>query len=143
DPRFKDYMRWFNDLYNEKLIDPEAFIQTGDQMTAKINNGEYAVVNFMVSPGMGAARQLSIDQDRGYDYRMIPGFLVPMVTETQDLRYLPTSLYTYEGVFVTKTVKEEDLPQVLGWLDWNFSLEAEELRSWGTPEFYTGDGENR
>lgn len=35
------------------------------------------------------------------------------------------------------------LPKLLRWIDWNYSEEAAQLRAWGTPDMYTGDGEDR
>ena len=138
-PRFKEYVQWFNKLFNEGLIDPEAWIMKSDQVDAKAVNGEYAVINGKVDD----ARKLSKQENRGYGYRTLPIFPIELNNEYQNLLYQNVSLYAQGSIIFTKTIKEEDLPQILNWYDFNVSEEAMELRAWGPPEFYTGDGENR
>ena len=45
---FREYLRFMNKLYEEKLLDPEVFTQTDAQYNAKL--GEYTV--FFTSPEM-------------------------------------------------------------------------------------------
>ncbi len=138
-PAFKDYVQWYNKLFNEGLMDPEAWIMKSDMIDAKAVNGEYAVINGKVDD----ARKLSQQENRGYGYRTLPIFPIELDNEFQNLTYNSVSLYQQGSIIFTKTIKEEDLPQILNWYDFNVSEEAMELRAWGPPEFYTGDGADR
>lgn len=142
-PEWKDYYKFLNTAYNEKLFDPEAFIQKDDQLSAKIINGEYAIFNAW-GP-VADARALSKNEGRGYGYRMMPVFRSqPVVGKYQDFRPSPVSLDgSASAVLITTNISDEQLPQVLNWIDWNMSEEANELRTWGLPEWSTGTGEER
>lgn len=141
-PEWKDYVKWFNTMYNEGLLDPEWAIQKDDQMNSKIKNGEYAAVNWWSS--YKDARKVSKDENRGYGYRMLTMYRsLPTETKYHASQYYYTSLNdSYLLAIITKSAKEEDLPQIYNWLDWNLSDEADEYRYWGTPDMHTGTGKD-
>lgn len=136
---WKEYIRWYNKLYNEDLIDKETFIQKDDQKVAKVTNGQYAV--FQQWLPVADARK-----GKDYGYRLLPLFYdMPLETKFQSNQYLGTNLAgAFGGVAITKSAKEDNIPQILRWIDWNMSEEAADLRFWG-PEgkFYTGSGKDR
>jgi len=138
---YKEYIRWYCIFNDEGLIDREAWIMKDDQIRAKAINGEFAVMNWWLP--IDDARDLSKDQDRGYGYRLIPAFDIPLENEYQNRSVKPINLMSAVKVMLTKSIKEEDVPQVFYWIDWNLSREAEDLRAWLTPDFYEGEGENR
>ncbi len=142
-PEWKNYLGFWNTAYNEGLLDPEGFIQKDDQLNAKIINGEYAVINWWAP--VADARALSQKENRGYGYRYLSLFRGHEVNNKyQDYRYLPVSMTgSYNGIGVTTKVSDEAYAQVLNWIDWNMSEEANELRTWGLPEWSTGEGEAR
>lgn len=141
-PDWKEYMRFFNRLYNEGLSDREGWIAKSEQINAKAINGEYAVMHYWLP--VQDAREVAKKEDRGYGYRLFPLFNIPRDNKYQDLNKQPISLTASNAtVLLTKNIKEEDLAQIFHWLDWNVSKEAKELRYWGPPEFYTGDGLDR
>ncbi len=142
-PVWKDYLKWFNTAYNEGLLDPESFIQKDDQLNAKVINGEYAVINWWAP--VADARKLSKAEGRGYGYRLLPMFdTLQLNSEYQDVTAMPTSLNgSFSGVVLTTTLKDEDYAQVMNWIDWNMSEEADELRTWGLPEWSAGTGKDR
>ena len=143
-PEWKNYVQWFNKLYNEDLIGKETFIQTEEQRDAKAANGEYAVFQSWIG-AVNEARQLSRDQGRGYGFRQIFLFMPDSLKNAyQDNSVRVANLQNSWGaVGVTTSAKEADIPQILNWIDWNYSEEANELRAWGPPDFYTGDGYDR
>ena len=138
---FKEYIRYYSTFNDEGLIDREAWIMKDDQIRAKAINGEFAVFNYWLP--VNDARQLSKDEGRGYGYRLLPAFTVDLVNEYQNMTNRPINLTTATKIIMTKTVKEADKAQVFGWLDWNLSYEADDLRCWGLPEWSEGEGENR
>lgn len=144
-PTWKTYLQFYNTLYNEGLIDKEQFIQKDDQMLAKFINGEYAVYN-----GWGPvndARALSEKENRGYGFRKLSTWAnnpETLVSPFQDARDQPVSLdASGMGIGINAKITDEELPQILNWIDWNQSKEANELRTWGLPEFSTGTGADR
>jgi ABC-type glycerol-3-phosphate transport system substrate-binding protein len=137
-PQYKEYMRWWNRLYNEGLIDPEMFVMKNDQFNAKQINGEYAVINRWWS--INDARK--VGKDRGYGYRYFPVFYGQGI-EIWSTSVLPLSRQGSPLIF-TKTIKNQtDLAKVMKWADWYMSEERDLLAYWGMPEWYTGTGKDR
>jgi hypothetical protein len=134
---YREYLRWWNTLYNEGLLDPEIFVMKDDQYRTKVINGEYAVINFWIA--VDEARRAG--RERGYGYRFFPlfyGQLKPAFSNTMgylSLRAAPLN--------VTRSVSAADLPRVARWVDWYLSEERDVLASWGTPDMYTGSGRLR
>jgi len=142
-PEWKNYISFFNKCYNDKLLGNETFIQKDDQRDAKVINGEYAVAQGWVP--IGDARKKAIDENRGYGYRKVALFLNDdLKNKYQDLSKKVTALDSNWGaVGLTTAIKDKDIPQILNWIDWNCSQEANTLRAWGPKEFYTGTGKER
>jgi ABC-type glycerol-3-phosphate transport system substrate-binding protein len=138
---FKEYIRYYSTFNAEGLIDREAWIMKDDQIRAKAINGEFAVFNYWLP--VNDARQLSKDEGRGYGYRLLPAFTVDLVNEYQNMTNRPINLTTATKIIISKTVKEANKAQVFGWIDWNMSYEADDLRNWGLPEWSEGEGVNR
>jgi hypothetical protein len=144
DPDWKDYLKWFNRFFNEGLIGQETFIQKDDQRDAKAVNGEYAV--FQEWLPIEQARAAAKDEDRGYGYRKVAMFIEEdsLINEYQDMSQKVYTVANNWGVpILTTALSDDDYAQVLNWIDWNMSEEASELRVWGIPEFYEGDGMDR
>ncbi len=142
-PTFKAYIQFMNTAYSEGLLGEEYFIQQDDQREAKMINGEYAVVNNYFP--VAAARQNAADEGKTYGWRIYPACFIDLNTGYQDTREIAYSMVTGDGCkgINAHTVDDELLPTILKWIDWNYSEEAAILRAWGTPDMYTGEGENR
>lgn len=142
-PTFKAYIEFLNKSYNEGLLGQEFFIQKDDQREAKMINGEYAVVNNYFP--VAAARTKAAEEGRGYGWRIYPAMFIDLNTGYQDTREIAYSLVTADGAkgFNAHKVTDDMMPKLLRWIDWNYSEEAAQLRAWGTPDMYTGDGEDR
>jgi len=134
----KDYVKWFNKLYTEELLDPEIFIMKNDQYKAKALNGEYAVVN----DWLGIENIRENTKDRGYGWVPVPlGFhYLDMDTNNNGINLVQPATYS---LWVTKAAKEEDLDNILKWVDFYYSEESEALSYWGLPDWYEGDGADR
>jgi len=137
-PEYKEYMRWWNRLYNEGLVDQEMFVMKNDQFFAKEVNGEYAVINRWWS--VNDARKTG--KDRGYGYRYFPVFF-GQGKDLWDNYTLPVSRQGSPLIF-TKSIKNEtDLAKVMKWADWYMGEDRDLLAYWGMPEWYTGSGKDR
>ncbi len=133
------YLRWWNKLYNEGLLDPEIFVMKNDQYFAKVINGEYAVVNFWAP--IADARKHGQQSDPKYGYRFFPlfyGGLKPIFNNQTAYMSLAAS-----PLVITKKVSDADLPKVMKWVDWYFTDEHDLLSFWGSPDMYTGTGKDR
>jgi hypothetical protein len=137
-PEYKEYMNWWNKLYNEGLVDPELFVMKNSQFFAKQVNGEYAVINRWWS--LNDARK--VGKERGYGYRYFPVFY-GQGKEYWSTTHLPLSRQGAPLIF-TKTIKTTtDLAKVMKWADWYMSEQRDLLAYWGMPEWYTGTGKDR
>ena len=144
DPDWKEYIRWFNRFFNEGLIGTETFIQSDDQRDAKVINGEYAV--FQEWLPVANARENAKELDRGYGFRRVSLFIDDecLVNEYQDFSEKTFELINNWGVpIITTALPEEQIPQILNWIDWYYGEESADLRYWGLPEFSEGEGMDR
>jgi hypothetical protein len=134
---YGEYLRWWNKLYNEGLMDPEIFVMKNDQYFAKVINGEYAVVNFW-APIQDA---IKTGKDKGYGYRYLPlfyGQLKDMFSNQWGFKSLQAS-----PLMITKKVTEANLAKVAKWVDYYLSEDRDLLAYWGSPDMYTGTGKDR
>lgn len=142
-PEWKEYYRWWNTIYTNKLIDPETFIQKDDQMNSKAISGQYYIIN-QWGP-VADARRYAKDNNLNYGYRIVPYFRnMSLINKYADIRPRPVNMDGQFGAFaITTEVSDKDFPQIMNWFDWNMSKEAAELRTWGLPEWSTGTGDDR
>lgn len=141
-PEWKEYMHWMNRAYNEDLLGKDIFIQKDNQRDAKVKNGMYAVFQNWLD--VNSAKAEAKKRGETYGYRDIPIFMLDLKNKYQDHTQTSFSLgSSWAAVGITKSITDEELAQVYNWIDWQFSEEAQELRAWGTPDFYIGEGENR
>ena len=142
-PYFKEVLRWYNKLFNEGLLDPEVFIKPDAQLQEEFTRGRFAVFNNWSN--YQPARDFAKDNNLPYGWRVILCWWPPTFKQAdQDGTNFPATYYNhFTNNIVTKTVEEEDLAQVLGWLDYHYSEEFDILASWGPEEFWTGSGQRR
>jgi hypothetical protein len=142
-PEWKNYISFMNKGFNQGLFGQEFYIQKNEQRNAKIINGEYAVVNMWhpISANLDKIRK----EGKTYDWRYYPIFANELDPSYQDsaTQYFPLTTKWNSKVINPKKVSEDMIPQILNWIDWNYSTEAAILRAWGTPDMYTGEGMNR
>jgi len=141
-PEWKDWLKWLNTANSEGLLGQDFFLLKEDQRNARIINGEYAV--FQEWGPEADAKKKSLEENRGYGFRLLTTFMNPLQTKYQDMTDEQIEIRNYWGALsLGKSVKDADIPQILHWIDWNYSEQAAELRAWGTPDMYTGDKEER
>ncbi len=130
EPILKETAKFQNQMLRDKLIDPESLINSSSVTQEKVLAGQYAMVNLA-----GVAHPPSINQklkDAGKDYRYRPLFTnVPRAEGYEVIAAAPT--WT-RAIGILKTVKAEDVPQVLNWMNTQFTDEFEEVRYWGPKE---------
>ncbi|SFJ92987.1 hypothetical protein SAMN02799624_06632 [Paenibacillus sp. UNC496MF] len=124
-PFFKDLAKQMNQLMRDGVASKEAMVDPYNVFQQKLNNGMYAVSYGFLSPDNNALAQAG----KPYRYRK-----VYLDIPRNDDKFLFASALpgarTRIGIF-KDSVAEEDLPQVLRWMDFLASDAGEKLWFWG------------
>lgn len=125
-PDYKEYLKWLHTAYQEKLMDQETFTMSDDQRTTKVNNGQYAITHFWQD--INALNDTVKKNGDTFQYRLIkaPGLTIPD-SPTYDFQGPSGGMF----IMISKSVPEEDLKQILNWIDFQYSEEGETLMAWG------------
>jgi len=126
----KDVALMQNRLVREKVFDPESLVMQKSQVEEKVMNGEYAVVVLTSIGHPPTINEELAKEGKTFRYR-------PLYTNIPPLEgYGPveTPISWGESVGILKSVSEEDLPQVLNWMNVQFTDEWEDVRYWGPKE---------
>ncbi len=132
---WKSYIHWLNSSNNAGHF--------GNSFSSRLesNSGEisHAVVNWWLTPAFRATSPIT---DIEFGWRLYPLFIESALNDPKAAQ-VHISLRTEGAVgFNSAAVNEETLPALLRWVDWNYSLEAQDLRSWGTG-MSRGEGDAR
>lgn len=141
EPIFKESALVQNRLIRDRVFEPESLVHTQAQFVEKVKNGLYAcaILSYVGQPDI-INKEL---KDAGKDFQYRPLYTqIPNKKEYPDYNERPT---WYDMVGLLKTIKEEDLPQVLNWIDVQFTDEFEDVYYWGTKEegLYTEENGKR
>lgn len=127
-----------NKMIRDSVIDPESVVHTSEQFKEKILNGQYAITTVLATGMVGIGNIVTLNDQlkangKSYGY-------VPLITQIENLPEYPAQ-YTVPVVggannymWLFKTIKEEDLPQILNWINIMFTDEWEEIKYWGPKE---------
>lgn len=125
-PEYREYLYWLHIAYKEGLMDPETFIMTTEQRNAKINMGLYAIThNWQDINGINA--NIAKNGDK-FAYRVIKGMTKKI---NGDPQYKLIDPRGGNFLMISKKVPEEEMIQILNWIDFMYSYEGEELMAWG------------
>ncbi|MBE7023037.1 MAG: hypothetical protein E7412_01060 [Ruminococcaceae bacterium] len=116
-----------NQLLREGIIDPDSLVHTDAQFKEKVLNGQYAMA--IISAAGHPPFVNDTIAKSGKDFRYRPLYTKVKTAEGYDVTEQPLSWG--DSVGILKTVKEEDLPQILNWMNVQFTDEWEEIRNWG------------
>ncbi|MFD0674062.1 hypothetical protein [Cohnella sp. GCM10027633] len=124
-PFFKSIVHDFNKLVRDKVMDPNSLLENNAMHLEKINNGQYAVAYLYDTPDENVMKAAG----KSYRYRKV--FLDSPVNTEQFISPMG-GVKNNIGVVVFKDgVKEEDLPQVVRFLDYMVSEVGEKMYTWG------------
>ncbi|MEF2964862.1 ABC transporter substrate-binding protein [Paenibacillus sp. M1] len=133
-PEEKEYFRWLNHMYNEGLLDKEAFVQKEDQYKAKIASGRVLGLIDQEWGYMDAENALKSAGKNEYTYAHFP---VTLSDEYVDHTFQPAGV---DGYGISITTACEDPVRAIKFLDWLASDEGQILRNWGIEgKHYTVD----
>ncbi|SFD97357.1 hypothetical protein SAMN05216378_1819 [Paenibacillus catalpae] len=124
-PFFKNIVHDFNKLVRDKVMDPNSLVENNAMHLEKLNNGQYAVAYLYDIPDENVMKAAG----KSYRYRKV--FLDSPVNTDQFISPMG-GVKNNIGVVVFKdSVKEEDLPQVVHFLDYMVSEVGEKMYTWG------------
>ena len=121
----KEVAKIENTLIREKVIDPESLLNTDAQFNEKLYNGLYAVTALPIyAPSLNANLEES-----GKSFRYRPLYTNIPAVEGMGITKKPVTWGNAVGIL--KSVDEKDVPQILNWINTQFTDEWEEVRYWG------------
>ncbi len=130
--QWEAYLKKLNGMFNEGLIDPEYALQKQDAFLEKIATGQYAVVYTQTMDRLYDGNKALIQA--GEDYRYVP---VPLRYEDGDfiniggLVTAETARAQLGWVLNKKTLNEEEMKKVLGYLNYFASDDGLKMVVWG------------
>lgn len=119
-----------NQMLADKVIDPESMAHTSSQAQEKILNGLYAIAPINGVSDLVTINQSLEQQGKSFRYR-------PFITQVPALEEYPPfeeeTMWT-DSMCILKTVSEDQLYQILNWLNVQFTDEWDSVRNWGAEE---------
>jgi putative aldouronate transport system substrate-binding protein len=118
DPGFGDYFKWMNQIYNEGLMDPEYYVNAGNENAMKEDfvNGKLGVfeinVNYNVDSLRGSLLKVLREKDPKADIVSIPPFKNIHDGQVYNRTYPVNGAFT----FIPKT--SENVEAAVTYLDW-------------------------
>ncbi len=119
-----------NQMLREKLIDPESLVHTDAQFKEKVTNGQYAMAIISAAGHPPYVNDAIAKAGKEFRYRPI----YTKVPSLPDYQVTEQPLSWGDSVGILKTVKEEDLPQILNWMNVQFTDEWDDIMRWGPKE---------
>ncbi len=126
-----------NEMINDGVIDPESLAHTTAQYKEKIINGQYAIAPLQyVGGGMAINEEL---EKAGKSWRFRP--FITQVPAPEGYGAFTEKTLWQESICFLKTLSEEQLHQVLNWINTQYSDEYEQVNYWGPEDkgLYTTD----
>lgn len=125
-PELKEYYRWLNGLYDEGLLDPDAFTQTHDEYLAKVSSGR---VLALTDGDWEYAEAEDILRNDGKPERTYARFPVTQSNDIPHPAYRPYAYLPQNGVGITDNCS--DPVRAIQFLDYLCREETQILTSWG------------
>ena len=130
----KEYFRWLNHMYNEGLLDKEAFTQTYDQYRAKIATGRVLAI---VDMGWSFADAVQALRQDGKDERTYGAYPLVLREGIINSSMSGNKTLASPGMEAVITTACKDPIALMKALDFYYSEEGQILNNWGIEgEFY-------
>lgn len=137
---YKEFLSYFNKLYNEGIIDPETFTQDSQQAQAKFFRGDSYVLsaNYQQLSDILSSNKMQVEDSELY-------FLTTPSGPKGDLKVSSALGRLENGIMISQSalddLGEEGFIKMLRFIDWLwYSDEGHELTQWGVEgETYTKD----
>jgi hypothetical protein len=125
EPFFKQTVKEMNQLLREGVASKEAFVDPSNVFRQKLDSGLYAVSYSYHTPN----NDLLEKAGKPFRYRKVYLNIPP--NDKKFVMAKPMPIGNENIVIFKDKVKEEDVPQILRWLDYLASDAGEKLRAWG------------
>lgn len=137
DDKFDDYIIYLNKLYREGLLNSDCYIETQEQVEAKLSKGQVAVyVSTDVVNQIAVANGRLKDKKSPYFYEIIEPLAAKGI-DPKDVKTSSTNIMGWNVVCITKNA--EDPEKIFEYLDWAISPEGTRVLAFG-PEGYYWEG---
>ena len=138
---YTEMYRQINKWVNEGLLDQELFIMKDDQLQAKAVSGDYAIVHPWISDFYNASKPVA--EEAGYGYVPMPlGY--PFDFANFDVAFSKLPSVGMQGrSHYWSGIPEADFPDVMKVLDYYCSEINDDIKVWGHPDWYEGEGVDR
>lgn len=128
EPGFKNYLAQLNAWYEEGLLDPDFATQDAAAFDAKIINGNSGAFYAFIGGGMGKYLPALAKKNPKYE---VVAAQYPVLNAGQKPRFI-TFPFEYRGNgSVGITTANKNVEATAKWLDYFFTKEGHELKSWG------------
>jgi putative aldouronate transport system substrate-binding protein len=125
-PEHREYFRWLNGLFNEGLLDPDAFTQTHDEYLAKITSGR---VIGLIDADWHITSSMDILIGMGQPERTFGAFPVTMSHDILHPGYRREAFLPSNGVGIT--INNPDPVRAIQFLDYLARREIQVMTNWG------------
>ena len=123
----KQAARTQNKMINDNVIDPESLAHNITQFQKKVLNGQYAmVVVSLIGDPITINQQL---KDAGKSFRFRP-FITKVPAQEEYQQFNMESLWN-DSLCLLNTLSEEEVHQVLNWINIQYTDEYEQVKNWG------------
>ena len=116
-----------NQMVNDRVIDPESIINSSSAYREKIINGQYAVCAFMYVGNWYDTNEAI--REKGYNFRYRPMYV--NIPDRPEYQAYYDGKYEGSSIAFTTALSEEELYQMLNYVNVQFSDEFEEVYWWG------------
>ncbi len=126
----KEAAKLENQMINDNVIDPESLAHTLSQYREKVYNGQYAIIApSYVGSTTTINKQLEAD---GKNFRFRP--FITQIPAQKDYPAYKEEASWANSICLLKTLSEEQVAQVLNWINTQYTDEFEQVRYWGPKE---------
>lgn len=126
----KETARLQNQLIREKVIDPESLMHTDAQYKEKVLNGQYAIAVLSAVEHPPFINSALDEAGKEFNYRP----LYTKIPSQEGYGVIESQSSWLESVALLKSISADDVPQILNWINTQFTDEWEEVRYWGPKE---------
>ncbi|MCL2400477.1 MAG: extracellular solute-binding protein [Defluviitaleaceae bacterium] len=125
-PEHREYFRWLNGLFDEGLLDPDAFTQTHDEYLSKISSGR---VIGLIDADWHIDSAVDILIGSGHPYRAYGAFPVTISRDILHPGYRREAFLPSNGVGIT--INNQDPVRAIQFLDYLARREIQVMSNWG------------
>lgn len=119
-----------NKMIGDKVIDPSSLAHTAAIAKEKVLNGQYAIAPLDSIVDVTIVNQQLEELGRNYRYRP---FYTQVKPQPEYQPFYEEQLWS-ESMCILKSVDEQQLKQILGWINAQYTDEYQDIKYWGPKE---------